>query len=311
MTTATETIRGMESVMKGAGQRVIGAVVMWSLGGVHVRRDALRDALDDMGLGAAMGRDPGPEGVLQRAAKSVSSKGLIVRHRRRGSYAIVEEQNLGEGQPLRHRHTITVRVRCDANDVKTIVAEDESGEEPSQLARVFAERILAECDDVLVHANSEDLSRVLVRAVAGAQSDVCLGGLSLRDKTGGVYWVPGPSVDRLRKLQAFVDGLKGYSRIQVLTLYGDADNLREAAETARASFTSQLNELREELQAFVASCREGDKGATDHNIRTRVKRLQRLRDRVDLWSDALGGVQADLVQRIEDAKQEVAEQLGL
>lgn len=315
----TETETKLEAFLKGGGTKVVGAVVMWALSQVRVPRAELRAALEQIGLGKAMPRDPQPARILSKAVHACAAghPGLIFRKLGKEHWAIVEESELklpdGGGTELEHSHCLTLGVREENKGVGdyvpsvTVVGDIA----PSNAAAMLATRVCAAYEEARLYANTDDLSIVLTTAMAGSNLNPMLAGVNLREGTGGVYYVPAATVKQVLQLQAMVDDLAGGSHVTIFTLYGDQSNLDEAARAARTGFTAKLNDLQGELATFVAGMKAKGKEMTDRHMETRINRLGTLDDRVDMWSDALGDVQAELRAQIEDAKKEVASAMGL
>lgn len=318
MTTTTETLSDLQAVFASQGTHMVGAIVMWSLRDVHAERGELRAALEAIGLGVACPRDPKPERILAKAVEACGSgqRGILVRRLSKSTHAIIQERET-DSEVLELDHTITMGLATvegvtSAVSKSLAQAEETAGApEPSDRALALAAKIGAEYDRIRKFANTDDMSVILTTAMLGTYRDNMLGALSLREGTGGVYFVPGSQIPTLVKLQELLHGLPGNSRMTVLSIYGDTANLAETAATARASFTAKLNELRQELGAFVQTLKSGDKEGTESHAETRLRRLDNLRDRVDMWGDILGDVRAELFTGIESAKAEVVKALGL
>jgi len=310
----TETESQLADFFKGGGDEVIGAVVMWALSGVRVKRTELRENLEAIELGKAMPKDPRPERLLGKAVQDakIGAKGMLFRKLSKAEWALVQERELEDGT-LELQHTITIGVEETERLGEKLwmpTARVLNADLVSADAHVLADKVLASYEEARDYANTEDVSIILTQAMKGSDVSAMLGAISLRQGSGGVYFVPGVQVERVRALQALVAKL-GSSHLTVLTLYGDTANLAEAAEAARTSFVARLNELREELHGFVASMREDEKTMTDSHVQTRVRRLHSLQERVDMWGDALGSVQNELSESIDAAKAEVGKAMGL
>lgn len=312
----TKTQEQIADYFRTGGKNLIGAVIMWSLASVHAPRQSLRAALEDIGLGKAMPKDPRPQRLLSKAVESarLGAKGFLFRKLSGGRWAIVQESESTTGE-LEHTHLITLY---------TTEVEDPAGSyfEPrythvaveafkSKEAEALAHKVQEAYSDARDFANTDDLSGILTSAMGGTDRSPMLGAVSLRQGTGGVYFVPGPKVETVLRLKSLVERLGGSSHVTVLTMHSDAANLEEAAHAARASFAAKLNELQTELATFVAEMKEQKKAMTDRHVETRVRRLDTLRARVDMWNDVLGDVRGELNEQIETAKQEVAEAMGL
>lgn len=314
----TKVEKNLAKFLEQGGAKVMGAVVMWALSGVKTPRAELRQAMEDIGLGKAVGKDPRPTRLLGKAVDACRSnaKGLLFRRLGRERWAIVEE--VADGEQLGHKHSITLMVTRPDPDKDEWVPEAQMAPEANcdvnyatPDAHGLADRVIAAYEDVRLNASTEDLSKMLTAAMVGTAVTPMLGAVSLRENTGGVYFVPGASVAQVLQLKALVERLGGGSHLTALTLYGDQANLDEAAHAARASFTVKLNELKGELSTFVAEMTEGGKAFTSDHVGTRIKRLDALRERVDMWGGALGDVRAELEGSILEAQESVAEAMGL
>lgn len=310
-----DVARQLEQVWKAQGKSVLGAMVYWSLGGVHWERDTMRAQWEALGLGAAIGRDPRPEALLSEAVGKAlaGTKALLCRRLSRFSWAIVEELNAKaedtKAAKLAHKHVITLAVGADPGLPGVLTWELV---ESAAAVKSFEllDKIKAAYADLREYACTSDLSTALVEALQGTMRNPMLSAISLRETAGGLYFVPASQVERMQQLADLVREHTG-SRVNVLKLYADESNLATAAEAASASFTAQLNELRGELKAFVAERKAEGAEMTENHLETRVKRLQALGARVDVWADILGDVAGDLRKTIEVAKVEVATEMGL
>ncbi len=317
----TDTEKKLGDFFKQGGAKVVGAVVMWSLSGVRVDRQELREALESIGLGKAVPKDPRPTRLLSKAVEATraGSKGFLFRKLSRSQWAIVAEReyDTGDSSKLDHDHVITLRMeqREDMDEDHTkywvpVFDRVTTSDGIPKRALELADAIVAHYEEARLFANTDDVSIILTQAMAGTAVDAGLGAVSLREGTGGVYFVPGCHVETVQRLKAVVDKI-GSSHVTCLTLYGDQENLEEAAHAARASFTAKLNELKGELADFVTTMLDDSKTMTDKHVETRVRRLGALQERVDMWKGALGDVQGELAASITQAQQEVAKAMGL
>lgn len=306
------TVENLESVFAGQGRKIVGAFAYWSLEGVCVRRDVWRDAMDAIGLGRAVGREPRPEALFSYAVGLAKTgvKGVLLRRLSRYSWAVVEEVR-GEGDVLTHAHVITLYVDPAQPAGGVQASSVEGAGDAGRAALEVGVKIGQLYEHIRDHVLTADLSTMLTTAMHGSTVRPMLGAISLRERTGGLYLLPSGSVAQAKQLAAAVNALPGGSRVEVLTLYADAENLATAAASAKASFTGQLNELRAELAAFRELAVAAGTGATDRNVDVRLGRLNSLDERVSMWADVLGDVRAELVAGIEAAKAEVVAALAL
>lgn len=297
----------MQSVLGSAGDKVLGALVFWTLAGVRILRSELREEMGLLGLGGAVGRDPRPEALLAMACQRAQTgrKTVLFRRMDRYRWAIMFGERV-EGDELKMEHHVTVCFR-DGQVWLDKVGEPRDLSPDVVNAALAAQRFFIEAS---LYADTSELSETIVGALHGASRDPRLGGISLRERSGGLYFVPATTVDRTQALAAFVTR-RAFGQLVVLKLHGDAENLAAASMAAKQSFATQLRELREELVAFKAVSQEKGLSPTDRSIEVRVDRLSTLQDRVAMFSDVLGGLRDDLNASIEAAKAEVVRELGL
>ena len=308
-------VQNLEAVFAAGGRKVVGAFCYWSLSNVEVNRQLWRDTMESIGLGRAVGREPRAEAMLSDAAHLARSgaDGILLRRVDRYSWGIIEEVRGESDNVLSHSHDLTLTVQPSAVPVgqRVLVFAVAGAPVAGDQAQRVAAKMVAACENIAQNVLTTDLSTMLTTAMHGSTVRPMLGAISLRDRTGGLYLLPPGSVVQAKALAAAVNALAGGSRVDVLTLYADDENLATAAQSAKASFTAQLNVLREELAAFQAEAKGATKDVTDRNVDVRLGRLNSLDQRVSMWSEVLGDVRAELVASIEAAKADVVAALGL
>lgn len=291
------------NVLKGTGTKTIGAMVYWSLSGVDIPRDVLREELVALKLDRAMGRDPRPSTMLSTAVQKaqVGAGGWILR-KIGSSWAIVVEQKTPER--LNFIHALTVRAGEKTGlEWTTVDALELPG--GSALLAAIKERVEVEYEQTRRAIDTSELSAILVAAVGWLISAI-----GLRERSGGLYFVHGRYVPAMRELKALVERLAPACDITVMTLTGDDENLAAAARAARSSFSAQLQALKDEIGEFTSQLK-GGKEATDRNYVVRADKLGALADRVELFRDILGGITGELTGEIEAARAQLATDCGL
>lgn len=295
----------LASVLQGSGAKTIGAMVYWTLANAQIERQSFREEMRELGLEAAVGRDPRPATLLSVAVQKANtgSTGWLLR-RQGAAWAVIVEQKTPER--LHFVHTMNVRTGeggvLEWTDVDAL--ELPGG---GDMLAVIRERVAFEYEKAKRLIDTSELSSMLVAALAERE----LNAISLRDRTGGLYFVHGQNVELMRSLKALVERLAPACDITVMTLTGDAENLAAAARAARSSFGAQLQTLKDELGEFVASLKQDGKAATDRNYVVRAEKLGALSDRVALFSDILGEIAGELNQEIEAAKLQLSADLGI
>lgn len=297
------TAKKLGEVLQAQGLHTIGALVFWTLSGVRIYRDDLASALGELGMGAAMVRRPKPATALAEAVKrvAVGKKGILFRQMKK-EWALVVER--GEGKTLRLSHVATFR--CVADGLEGVEVEELARYEGTDDLR---KAIALQYQEVCNFCHSTDLSAVLCAVLQGVGSDAMLGGLSLRQTVGGLYYVSAAKLDLLKRFAAMVNDKAPQSSIEVMTLTGDAENLDTAARNVRGNITSQLKQTREEIQDFVKGLKDEGRSARGDSIVVRAEQFKALRGRVELFADVLGDSMAELQSQIESARAELMAEL--
>lgn len=297
----TSTASKVSEVLGAQGLHTIGALVFWTLSGVRIPRATLKEALEALGLGAAMVRQPSPTAVLALAVKRVGMgrKGWLFRQMKK-EWAAVQER--GEGKTLKHSHVATFRMNAqDEVECEMLEACDEL---PALLLALQGAH-----HQITQFAHSSDMSEVLCAALQGVGSNPMLGGLSLRQSTGGLYYVSAAKVDAMKALAAMVNDKAPQSAVEVMTLTGDGENLEAAARNVRGNITTQLRETRAEIVEFVKALKENGKSARSHSVVVRAEQFKQMRDRVAMFADVLGDTVGGLQAQIETARVELMTEL--
>jgi hypothetical protein len=289
-------------VIAGAGPKRVGALVFWTLQGVDIPREKLRAGLDRLGLAAGLGRDPTPKALLSSAVKHCVPRrpGVLVRPMGAGEWALVVERRSTTG--LEHEHLVTLKVGKEGPE------RVERGK-PLDPVRELLAAIDARYQHCSEHVDTPELSACLVQLMSGTYKDPLLSAVSLRERTGGLYFVPSAKVDLAFAVSALVRVHAPTSEINVFAISGDADNLAQASAAAKRGFASQLSELRDEIAELKGELAAKAAVATDRNLLTRAKRFQMLRERVQMFRDVLGTVTDELTAEVDTVKAQLLGEL--
>lgn len=295
-----KTTEQIGAVLSATGTHTLGALVFWSLSAVRIERAALRAALAELGMAEAMPKDPSPKAALSKAVPAIigSRKGLIAR-RIPGGFGLLVER-IEDGRRLDVTHVANVTTQDQEVLVEYLL---EAGQIPE-------DEIRAEYEKVRTKVQTMDLSEVLTAALMGSPSKGLLGAISIRERTGGLYFVPGEQVARMQRLKATLETLAPLCTISVMTITGDRENLEQTASVARVTFSTQLATLRDELTEFQANLQVKGKTPNGYSISTRAEKYRELRDRVELFRAVLGDVATELQEQVDGAKQEMLKALG-
>lgn len=307
----TEVTRQLQDYFEKRGENAIGALAYWTLSGVEVQRDAFREAMEAIGLGGAVARDPRPEALLSKAVDKVKPglQGMYFRRLGRYEHALLVEHKDEEGR-LHGSHVYTLRAAEPAGGGAWEAQAVGVVEQALPMAAAVAQKVCDAYRHARDYIDTADLSSTIVRALHGSYRDPMLAAVSLRETTGGLYFVPSQGLDKLRALAAYVRQ-QGGCTFAAFTLYADAENLEQAGQAAQRDFRTQLAETQKEVQGFLDGLRAKKGEATDRNLEVRLRRYDALRDRVDLWADVLGDARQGLLDTIAEAKTAMAAEMGL
>jgi len=111
--------------------------------------------------------------------------------------------------------------------------------------------------------------------------------VTLRDH-GGVYWVPSPYAETVRRLQGAIEKI-GSSRVYLLPVHASADANRTLGDAAKLAIEDELAALKAEVDGFMAS--PPDRPST---LVRRLDAFEGLQARANLYRDVLQVHVADL-----------------
>lgn len=127
----------------------------------------------------------------------------------------------------------------------------------------------------------DDIRRAMMKAL-----DACAA-VTLRDH-GGVYWVPAPYAETVRRLQGAIEKI-GSSRVYLLPVHASADANRTLGAAAKIAIEDELAALKAEVEGFMAS--PPDRPST---LVRRLDAFEGLQARANLYRDVLQVHVADL-----------------
>lgn len=312
---ATNTAKQIGTVLSSVGTKTIGALALWTLSQVRIRRTELEGKLDAIGLGEAMPRAPKPYAVLSSAVERVSRGKRDVLFRRpqaEKAWALLvaneETSSPGKSRHVKMIHVVTLRAEGEGSDAVAAEWIDPTFPPlyPDAVSIVaLVKDAFLECRD-FVH--TDGLSEILTACMSGTGKHSLLAALSLRERTGGIYFVHSTKLPMLRNLADLVRDLG--SELNVLTITGQDENLSQAASAAKASFAAQLQTLREDLAELKSKLAANDGTGKERSIEIRAERFRAVEGRVALFADILGDVAGELRAEIEHARQTLLAELG-
>jgi hypothetical protein len=293
----------IQTVLRGHGSHVVGALAMWSLRDVVVERSALRAEFERLGLGEAVPRDPSWSACLTRACERVrKGKPGIVFDKvaetvERTVYALSDRSKDEASATVSYQQR--VRISVSKSD-GALLLEDPLDATLLAVAEAYQE--------ILTYAGTDDLSACLSRAMTGRTHDPLLSAVNLRGEAGGVYFVPAERLATLQALAAWVSS-QGASEFSVWEVSGSHQHLAQAARAATAAFSTKLDSLRREVEVFAAKTRSeaGSEDAQtqaqlDASIGLRRERYEQLAAQVETYADVLGAKRNELLASIGEAR---------
>jgi hypothetical protein len=222
------------------GGKHVGDLLWWTLADARVTRSVLETVWSNARLDASLlPEPPTPEKALRTAVR--------------------------EAQVGQHDHLLRLGKEDDGEIVFAVVAESRDGEgnvSLSQAARIRLDRtrptklesdqpghdlvvaVSAAYDRLLNTHTPDDVRRALVKTLGSCAA------VTLRDH-GGVYWVPAPYADTLRRLRDAVSNI-GASRLDVVPIHASPEASAALGDAARASIEEEIAALRAEIEGFLA-----------------------------------------------------------
>ena len=117
--------------------------------------------------------------------------------------------------------------------------------------------------------------------------------VTLRD-FGGVYFVPAPYADTLRRLQAAVAAI-GASRLDIVPIHASPEARAALGDAARAAVEDDLVALRAEIERFLAE--PPDRAST---LMRRLQVFEELRSKARLYHSVLSVQVQDLEASLDE-----------
>jgi hypothetical protein len=121
---------------------------------------------------------------------------------------------------------------------------------------------------------ADDVRRSMMKVL-----DACAA-VTLRDH-GGVYWVPSPYAETVRRLQGAIEKI-GSSRVYLLPVHASADASKTLGDAAKVAIEDELAALKAEVEGFMAS--PPDRPST---LVRRLDAFEGLQARANLYRDVL------------------------
>jgi hypothetical protein len=247
----------------------LGDLCFWSLADASISRAELEKKWADTGLAKKLLPEPPTATKSFKLAVRETQVGLaeklirpLVDDEARVIFAVVHEKKLDAGF-LEYTQEAKVGLELLTGSVGT--------DNPThELVTAIKSRFVALRD---THT-ADDVRRTITRTLQEFSA------VLLREN-GGVWWVPAPYAESLRKLQTCIESI-GTSKVYLLPVHDSADAHRTLGDAATRSLESELLELKTEVEAFVAN-----PPGRNSTLMRRFDAFDELRGRAELYRDIL------------------------
>ncbi len=277
----------IRSHLQTAGEH-LGDMLWWTLEDARIGRDRLEEVWQGAGLTASLlPEPPTPEKALRTAVREaqVGQQGHLIRLGKEDDdeivFAVVEELRDGSGN-VSYRQEARVALR------RAAAASLETDAPDHDIVRTVRERF----ERLLTTHTPDDIRRALVKTLASCAA------VTLREH-GGVYWVPTPFADTLRRLQAAVAGI-GASRIDIVPIHATPEAAKALGDAARSALEEDLAALSSEIEAFLQE--PPDRVST---LTRRLATFGELRSKARLYHSVLQVKVSDLDAKLDELTRHV------
>jgi hypothetical protein len=265
----------LKSVLAKGGHH-LGDLIWWTLAEARIDRSTLEKIWAGAQLAPEHLPDPPTAEKALKSAVREAAVGQPDRLIRLGKedeaeivFAVVRETKHTDGSVTYQQETRIVLDRKAETVSSDIAGHDLAG----VISTRFAELRLTHTPD--------DVRRAMMKTL-----DACAA-VTLRDH-GGVYWVPAPYAELVRRLQGAVEKI-GSSRVYLLPVHASADANRTLGDAAKLAIEDELAVLKAEVEGFLAS--PPDRPST---LVRRMDAFEELKNRAALYRDVLQVHVADL-----------------
>jgi len=269
------TLDKLTSALNKGGQH-LGDLIWWTLAEARIDRSTLENIWSGAQLAPEYLPDPPTAEKALKSAVREAAIGQPDRLIRLGKedeaeiiFAVVHETKHTDGSITYQQET---RVILD-RQVES-VSFDVPGHD---LAAVITSRF----GELRSTHMADDVRRSMMKVL-----DACAV-VTLRDH-GGVYWVPSPYAETVRRLQGAIEKI-GSSRVYLLPVHASADANRTLGDAAKLAIEDELAALKAEVDGFMAS--PPDRPST---LVRRLDAFEGLQARANLYRDVLQVHVADL-----------------
>lgn len=281
----------LKSVLSVAGEH-LGDMLWWTLSDARIDRKTLESIWQSASLESKyLPEPPTSEKALKTAARegAVGQAERLIRLTKEDEhevvFAVVHETKHPDGSA-----SYTQEARVILDRVSEQLTTDQPGHDLAGAIQAAFVR--------LRHTHTpDDVRRAMLKTL-----DSCAA-VTLREH-GGIYWVPAPYAETVRKLQLAIERI-GTSRVYVLPVHKSDDASRTLGDVAKSAVEEELEALKQEIQGFMKSPPE--------RISTLVRRLdafEAVRAKAQLYKQILAVQVVDLDQTLSELTSSVEKLLN-
>ena len=281
----------IKNALKNGGEH-LGSLIFWSLGDARIDRATLESLWSGAALDAALLPDPPTaEKALKLAVREaqVGQRERLIRLGKEDEteivFAIVHEHRGGDGNLTYQQEA---RIHLD-RPCERLTSDAPRHDLVAAVETNFRTLRTTQTPD--------DVRRALVKALHSFAA------VTLREG-GGVYWVPAPFAEKLRRLQSAIEKI-GSSRVYLLPVSKSAEAERTLGEIAQGSIEAELEALKGEIATFVQA--PPDRAST---LVRRFDAFEALRGRARLYREVLAVEVTDLDRQLDSLSATVEEMLN-
>ena len=263
------------TVLNKGGQH-LGDLIWWTLSDAKIDRSTLENIWTGAHLAPEYLPDPPTAEKALKAAVREAAVGQPDRLIRLGKedeaeivFAVVRETKHTDGSISYQQETRVILDRKVESVSSDIVGHD--------LAGVISTRF----GELRSTHTADDVRRAMMKALDGCAA------VTLRDH-GGVYWVPAPYAEIVRRLQGAIEKI-GSSRVYLLPVHSSADANRTLGDAAKLAIEDELTKLKAEVDGFLLT--PPDRPST---LVRRLDAFEVLKSRAELYRSVLSVTVDDL-----------------
>jgi hypothetical protein len=267
--------------LQTAGEHV-GDLLWWTLEDARVNRRRLETVWANAGLSPDhLPEPPTPEKALKTAVREsqVGVSDYLIRLGKEDTqevvFAVVQERRDGAGNVSHQQEARISLYRSSPSSLSTDAPEHD-----------LVKAVAAAYDKLLNTHTPDDIRRALLKTLSSCAA------VTLREH-GGVYWVPAPYAETLRRLQEAVSNI-GRSRVDIIPIHATAEGQQALATAASAAIHDDLQALTEEIQHFLV---EPPRPST---LTRRLEAFDALRQRAQLYHSILQVQVSDLEAKLTE-----------